>query len=575
MCGQKAAVMFFLFLTACLYGDIKNWQTGEVIPGTEDVNPGPGVYLGGWLISDNLKYADFRNIDLQGANFYRSWLDYATFENSNLLGASFKWTRLIGVDFTGAEIRGANFSDITSNSLTEDLIYSTRSYQEGDLRNIDFSYNGFYKWDFSSQNLSGSNFYDSSLRETNLKGAVLTSCQFERADLAGANFSDATIDRSAFIAGSEGAFTSEQLYSTRSYQNSSLRGIRLSGDLSTFDFSGQDLTGARLVGTVRHITLEDAIIEGTAFVSPRPTDNITKEMIYSTKSYQDKELGAIELVMNNYYPMDLSGIDMSNQRLQGSYFKNCNFQDGSFRNADLADSSFIEGDSRNVDFSGANLEGASLHSDFRGSTFRGANLAYADFSSGRTRYDGSDFSLSDLRLTSESFTPNSTNNLDNAIMRSGTVDDLNLKAADVLTIRKLPDKGLRPIPGVRFRNSMRMDEDSTIQLVLSERGFSSVWIDNGILPELDGILEITVEEDLALDSLIGETYRVFFWNDVPMESRYFSDIVTVSGLSCDFGAFYTDGNITIIPEPGTLSLFLFGLVAISRRKKRSLSTELI
>jgi hypothetical protein len=26
-----------------LYADIKNWQTGETIPGTEEITPGPGV----------------------------------------------------------------------------------------------------------------------------------------------------------------------------------------------------------------------------------------------------------------------------------------------------------------------------------------------------------------------------------------------------------------------------------------------------------------------------------------------------------------------------------------------------
>ena len=52
------------------------WDTGEVIPGTEGITPGPEVRLVGWNTDDrNLRYADFSGgLDLTNAYFGSSWL---------------------------------------------------------------------------------------------------------------------------------------------------------------------------------------------------------------------------------------------------------------------------------------------------------------------------------------------------------------------------------------------------------------------------------------------------------------------------------------------------------------------
>ena len=50
-----------LLVTACVMwsataltslADIKNWQTGETIPDTQEIAPGPGVNLSGWNSDD-------------------------------------------------------------------------------------------------------------------------------------------------------------------------------------------------------------------------------------------------------------------------------------------------------------------------------------------------------------------------------------------------------------------------------------------------------------------------------------------------------------------------------------------
>ena len=86
--------------------DIYRWDTGELIPGTEEIQPGPGVQLNGL----DLRYADLGSRELSGANFTSSRLDYARFSKSVLLDAI----------FDDAVITGADFWRTTNAGFTED-----------------------------------------------------------------------------------------------------------------------------------------------------------------------------------------------------------------------------------------------------------------------------------------------------------------------------------------------------------------------------------------------------------------------------------------------------------------------
>ncbi len=58
--------------------DIYRWDTGELIPGTEGIEPGPGVQLRDWNTEDhNLRYADFAGLDLSNARFEISLRNHA------------------------------------------------------------------------------------------------------------------------------------------------------------------------------------------------------------------------------------------------------------------------------------------------------------------------------------------------------------------------------------------------------------------------------------------------------------------------------------------------------------------
>ena len=74
--------------------DIYRWDNGQVIPGTEGIEPGPGVQLdhmqlecaelGGWRPGDGL---DLTGANLTGANLTCAILSYSTLTNANLTGA--------------------------------------------------------------------------------------------------------------------------------------------------------------------------------------------------------------------------------------------------------------------------------------------------------------------------------------------------------------------------------------------------------------------------------------------------------------------------------------------------------
>lgn len=83
-----AIVLVAPFGKAHVRADIKNWQTGETIPGTQGVDPGPGVNLSHRNTEQrNLRFADFAGLNLSGAGLSCSWLDYGKFTEANLTAA--------------------------------------------------------------------------------------------------------------------------------------------------------------------------------------------------------------------------------------------------------------------------------------------------------------------------------------------------------------------------------------------------------------------------------------------------------------------------------------------------------
>ncbi len=156
-------------------------------------------------------------MDLSGWNFVGQNLTDASFQNATLTGA----------DFTDAEIRGASFYSTTDTGFTAEQLYSTASYQAGDLTRVYFGNNDLTGWSFAGQNLTGAGFEILYTDRRRLH---------RRSEIRGAGFYSTT----------DSGFTAAQLYSTASHQAGNLSGIVLdSNDLTGWDFAGQNLADAQ------------------------------------------------------------------------------------------------------------------------------------------------------------------------------------------------------------------------------------------------------------------------------------------------------------------------------------------
>ncbi|MEX2139819.1 MAG: pentapeptide repeat-containing protein [Pirellulales bacterium] len=172
--------------------------------------------------------ASYQQKDLQGIVLFQNDLTGWNLSAQNLTGADLGATTLAGANLSGAVIVDALLGSV--NGLAKEQFYTTASYQQHNLRDIDLSGNDFTGWDFSGQDLSRVGFEGATLRDANLAGAIIQGARF-----------DSTVMR---------GFTKEQLYSIASYQQKNLQRIRLrNNNLDGWNFSGQDLRGANFSST--------------------------------------------------------------------------------------------------------------------------------------------------------------------------------------------------------------------------------------------------------------------------------------------------------------------------------------
>ena len=108
VCGLLA---FVVARASPALAQIYNDQTGQVIPGTQGITPGPGVDLSGWNTAGHqLEFAGLGSIDLTNASFGMSDITSASFYNSTLTSAIFTNANLTNASICGATLTNANFS---------------------------------------------------------------------------------------------------------------------------------------------------------------------------------------------------------------------------------------------------------------------------------------------------------------------------------------------------------------------------------------------------------------------------------------------------------------------------------
>jgi uncharacterized protein YjbI with pentapeptide repeats len=542
---------------------------------------------------DAMPAADLSNRDLTMAYLI----------GSEVQNASFYRARLTDADFTSAVIRGASFRPrsstcspfcgfLSGTGITIGQIYSTASYHARDLNGIDVSFHDMTGVHFVRQNLANANleaatFNGADFRGANLSGVIaertklvganfraanLTAANLREADLTGANLNGAelmgarihggalTLDgpshRGANLSSTtSNGFTAAQLYSTASYQDRNLSSIRLgSNDLTGWNFAGQnlvfadfgaatlhgadlsqtylasaylfgaDLAGANLSGARIHgWTYEFSSyqhIPGAYFTSAT-SDGFTADQLYSTASYQARDLTRIGLGYN-----DMSDWDFADQNL------------------------------RYANFEGATLTGADLSR---------ANLTNAIFTN--AALTGADFNAADARGASLDASDAITTNL---IRPNGHIHGLDSNAGGLLVVReyRLQHDSSRKIP-IMVDEHVIMGPGGALRMVFEADAWdSTISFAPGIPVTLGGTLELAFAADVNLAGQIGRTFKLFDWTGVTPTGAF-----TVSSpYAWDLSNLYTTGEVTLtaIPEPGSVALASAGAIGLAmyRRRKR-------
>lgn len=512
MCKAFAAVVLACAFAGAARADIFRWDNGQTIPGTEGITPGPGVNLSGL----QLDYANLESVDLTSANLSQANLTRARFNQATkLINASLVGTNLSDVGLS-ADFTGANFTDAVIDrgnfaiptAISKEQLYATKNYQEGKLEQLSFFQVNLSGWSFANQSLKFTFVTDSNASNASFKNADLTNAWLRRTGLAGADFSDATINNAHLDEATNYGFTKEQLYATASYKLQNLSGVSLAfNDLSGWDFSSQRLMVSMAGSNVTGANFTNATVK----LNLTWSTGLTKEQIYSTASYQVKDLQGIGLGS-----VDVRGWDLRGQNLAYSSFAEARLTDADFAGANItgvqfgnttsrgftkeqlySTATYLAGTLGNVGLSLNNLAGWDLHGqDLRRAEFGDSNLTGANFT-------GAIIDGAYLGSTSDSgFTKEQLYSTASYQMRSLSRVDFSVNALDGWNFAD------QDLTRAAFVQSKLQGTDFSRADLRGARGFEPVQanIENAILP--DGVIH-----GLALDD--GESLRVLDYDGSP------------------------------------------------------------
>jgi pentapeptide repeat protein len=131
------------------------------------------IYSTASYTTGDLSSIALTNFDLSGWNL----------AFKNLTGANFSASNLSNTVLTGANVQGATFD--YDDNFTPAQLYSTATYQSGNLRGFGLSFDELRGWNFSGKDLTGADFLGSDLTQANFTGATLANADFRNADLRG------------------------------------------------------------------------------------------------------------------------------------------------------------------------------------------------------------------------------------------------------------------------------------------------------------------------------------------------------------------------------------------------------
>ena len=297
-----------------------------------------------------------------------------------------------------------------------------------------------------------------------------------------------------------------------------------------------------------------AIVAGADF-GHTTSSGFSKEQLYSTASYQQKNLQGIGLNLNdlsgwNFFSgQDLADASFGLSTLTGTGFsgaivagvsiggttdngftKEQLYSTASYQQKNLQGIGLDGNDLSGWDFSGQNLANA----DMRSSTLTNADLAGANLTNARlysstlTNANLSGANLTNARLWNSDlrgatgFPPEDSNHTQNTIWPDGHIEDLTLRSDTYYYYRRLTVHdytGVTPIP-ITVESSMSVDPRATLQLVFEDQDWGSTMsFKPGIDVDLRGILELTFARGTNPSRLVGTTFQLFNWEGVAPTGR--------------------------------------------------------
>jgi len=536
-----------------------------------------GVSFGRALINGwNLSGQDLRNVVFPQ-------VDGVNLRNANLADASLSWGDIRGTELTGANIVGTSFIGTfeKASDLSEEQLQSTASYQEKDLRGVQFLQMDIRGWDFSGQNLTDA-MLDSEVTDADFTGAIISGIRFKwntglneeqlqstasyqakdlsRAqffgldvsgwDLSGFDLSDAWL-RNVNLSGTNLA---DAKLAGVNFDRATLRDVDLSGfdlqgaDFGRADLTGVDMTDANAAGT----SFNGASTGGVSFLRTNLTgatslafassadltdaviddaliDGITEAQLQSTKNFKDQNLRG-----TNFVGVDFSNWNLSEQDLRGAAFGTNNLT--------------------GLDLRGANLEHAVVITSQFGSIVVDPSTTYDQWTVFRTRVDThEEFDPSDFRMT---FQETQAGDFDaNGDLDSADIDSLQVTIRELLEV---------------WPNNGKLDTASPLERFdLDEDGFvteedTSMWLDvTGSTPgdtNLDGMVDFA--DFLTLSDGFGGSGN---WSDGDFDGDgmlAFGDFLLLAdNFGNEVAANATNGStVSSVPEAAGSLLAHFALI---------------
>ena len=327
---------------------------------------------------------------------------------------------------------------------------------------------------------------------------------------------------------------------------------------------------------------------------------LTPTQLYSTASYQAQNLQGIGLYGNN-----LTGWDFSGQNLTDATFISGTLTNANLTNADLTNANLVEANLTNANLTGAtvagvtfgggindlsyasnltarqlystasyktqNLQGINLeNSNLTGWNFAGQNLTNANFDV--TTLTDTNFTGADLRGAQFDYPNGGLARTTNAIFPDGTIQGLDLTSTNpTFLVRNY--SGTSSIP-IHVQQGMTLAPIASLVLSFDGNAWgSTISFDSGIPITLGGNLELDLVAGGNPASLVGDSFQVFDWTGVN-PSGQFANITNdlPAGYAWDTSQLYTTGNVTLVPEPSTLTLLgsaLLGLGIVYLRQRRA------